>query len=101
MTRYPAWIDGDLGTYGVSFPDLPGIAMGTTVNEPLLHAEEALRDYVIQEKRTGEASTALSAVQCVETPSGHTLVSIRDSSVEPQPTDEPSGTKVPPRDALV
>ena len=47
MTRYPAWIDGEPGAYGVSFPDLPGIvAMGTTVDEALLHAEEALRDYV-------------------------------------------------------
>ena len=44
MTRYPAWIDGEQGSYGISFPDLPGIvAMGTTVDEALMHAEEALR----------------------------------------------------------
>ena len=29
MARYPALIDGEKGTYGVTFPDLPGIvAMG-------------------------------------------------------------------------
>jgi predicted RNase H-like HicB family nuclease len=52
MTRYPAWIDGVQGNYGVSFPDLPGIvAMGATVDEALMHAEEALRDYVIEAER--------------------------------------------------
>ena len=77
MTRYPAWIDGERGNYGVSFPDLPGIvAMGTTVDEALMHAEEALRDYVIEAERAGEAITPPSAIERVETPVGHTLVSI-------------------------
>ena len=54
MTRYPAWIDGEQGSYGVSFPDLAGIvAMDTTVDEALLHAEEALRDYVIETEKDG------------------------------------------------
>jgi predicted RNase H-like HicB family nuclease len=58
MTRYPAWIDGEQGSYGVSFPDLPGIvAMGTTVDEALLRAEEALRDYVFETERDGEPIT--------------------------------------------
>ena len=36
MTRYRAWIDGEQGFYGFSFPDLPGIvAIGTTVDEAL------------------------------------------------------------------
>ena len=77
MTRYPAWIDGEQGAYGGSFPDLPGIvAMGATVDEALVHAEEALRDYVIEAERAGEAITPPSAIERVETPAGHTLVSI-------------------------
>ncbi len=77
MTRYPAWIDGEQGTYGVSFPDLPGIvAMGATVDEALMHAEEALRDYAIETERAGEALTPPSAIERIETPPGHTLVSI-------------------------
>ena len=71
MTRYPAWIDGEQGTYGISFPDLPGIvAMGTTVDEALMHAEEALRDYVSEAERAGEAITPPSAIERVETPAG-------------------------------
>ena len=38
--------------YGVAFPDLPGIvAMGETVDDALLNAEEALRDYVTETGR--------------------------------------------------
>lgn len=56
MTRYPALLDGERGAYGVSFPDLPGIvAMGETVDEALVNAEEALRDYVIEAEGTGGA----------------------------------------------
>ena len=77
MSRYPAWIDGEQGAYGVSFPDLPGIvAMGTTVDEALLHAEEALRDYVIETERDGEPITPPTSIEHVETPSGYTLVSV-------------------------
>ena len=69
MIRYPAWIDGEQGSYGVSFPDLPGIvAMGTTVDEALMHAEEALRDYVIEAERDGETIAPPSAIEQVETP---------------------------------
>ena len=88
MTHYPAWIDGEQGTYGVSFPDLLGIvAMGTTVDEALMHAEEALRDYVIEAERAGEAITPPSAIERVETPAGHTLNRHPiDSSVGPERT---------------
>ena len=52
--RYPALIDGEKGAYGVAFPDLPGIvAMGDTIDEALMYAEEALRDYVIETERDG------------------------------------------------
>ncbi|MDE0448790.1 MAG: type II toxin-antitoxin system HicB family antitoxin [Spirochaetaceae bacterium] len=77
MTRYPAWIDGEQGSYGVSFPDLPGIvAMGTTVDEALLHAEEALRDYVNETERDGEPIAAPTSIEKIETPTGYTLVSV-------------------------
>ena len=46
MNRYPALIDGKSGNYGVSFPDLPGcVAMGRTVDEAILNAEESLREW--------------------------------------------------------
>ena len=77
MSRYPAWIDGEQGAYGVSFPDLPGIvAMGTTVDEALLHSEEALRDYVIETEKDGEPITPPTSIEHVETPTGYTLVSV-------------------------
>lgn len=76
-TRYPAWIDGERGSYGVTFPDLPGIvAMGTTVDEALLHAEEALRDYVIETEKDGEPITPPTSIEEIETPSGNTLASV-------------------------
>ncbi len=58
MGRYPALIDGRKGAYGVTFPDLPGIvAMGKTVDEAMVNAEEALRDYAIEAEKDGEAIT--------------------------------------------
>ena len=54
--RYPALIDGEKGAYGVAFPDLPGIvAMGDTIDEALMNAEEALRDYAIETEMDGDA----------------------------------------------
>jgi predicted RNase H-like HicB family nuclease len=47
MARYIAWLDGEAGAYGIAFHDLPGCtAMGTTVDETLANAAEALRDWV-------------------------------------------------------
>ena len=47
MTRYTVLIDGDAGAYGVVFPDLPGCAaMGTTIDEALANAADALSDWV-------------------------------------------------------
>lgn len=77
MTRYPALIDGEKGAYGVSFPDLPGIvAMGKTVDEALVNAEEALRDHAIEAERDGRRPTAPSAMEDVEAPAGSALVSV-------------------------
>ena len=48
MNRYPAIVDGCKGAYGVVIPDIPGAccAMGSTVDEALLNAEDALADFV-------------------------------------------------------
>ena len=77
MARYPALIDGEKGAYGVTFPDLPGIvAMGATVDEALVNAEEALRDYVIEAEEAGDAITPPTLMERVTTPAGHMLVSV-------------------------
>ena len=58
MTRLPASLDGEHGSYGVSFPDVPGIvALGATVDEALMHAEEPLRDRMAETERSGDAVT--------------------------------------------
>ena len=77
MLRYPALIDGESGAYGVTFPDLPGIvAMGDSMDEAMIHAEEALRDYALQAERDGDAIVPPSAIESVKPPSGSALVAI-------------------------
>ena len=77
MIRYPALIDGDEGAYGVVFPDIPGVgAMGNTIDEALLNAEDALRDYAIEAERDGEELAVPSPFQTIQTPTGNQLVSI-------------------------
>ena len=77
MLRYPALIDGKKGAYGVTFPDLPGIvAMGKSVDEAMLNAEEALRDYALEAEKDGEAITPPSALERVQSRAGQTLVSV-------------------------
>lgn len=54
--HYAALIDGAQGGYGVSFPDLPGcVAMGDTIEEALINAAEALRDWVEATEAMGRA----------------------------------------------
>ena len=77
MVRYPALIDGETGAYGVTFPDLPGIvAMGRTVDEALVNAEEALRDYATEAGKDGEAIAPPVALERVDVPNGQALVSV-------------------------
>ena len=72
--RYPALIDGEMGAYGVSFPDLPGIAAtGDTIDEALLNAEEALRDYVTETESDGDRVTQPSKLEQVCTEPGEVL----------------------------
>ena len=77
MIRYPALIDGEDGAFGVVFPDIPGIAaMGSTIDEALINAEEALRDYAVETERDGDELADASPFQSIETPPGNQLVSI-------------------------
>ncbi len=76
-TRYPALIDGEYGAYGVTFPDLPGIvAMGKTIDEALMHAETALRDYVLETEKDNAEIIPPSPIEQVTTAPGQTLVSV-------------------------
>ena len=77
MLRYPALIDGEDGAYGVTFPDLPGVvAMAETLDQALVNAEDALRDYAIETEKDGQARISPSAIEDVRPPAGSTLVSI-------------------------
>lgn len=77
MSRYPAFVDGEAGAYGVTFPDLPGIvAMGETMDEALVHAEEALRDYVTETERDGRRIVEASPLEQALPPEGSVLVAI-------------------------
>lgn len=77
MARYPALIDGERGAYGVVFPDLPGIvAMGATVEDAMVNAEQALRDYVLEAERDGADIGSRSAIESVVPRSGSALVSV-------------------------
>ena len=75
MTRYPAPIDGETGTCGVTFLDLPGVvAMDTTLDEALLNAEEALRDYATETEKDGRPLVSPSVLEDVSPAAGSTLV---------------------------
>ena len=77
VSRYPAFVDGEAGAYGVTFPDLPGIvAMGETMGDALVHAEEALRDYVTETERDGAQVAEASPMESVTPPEGSVLVAI-------------------------
>ncbi len=76
--EYPAIIEGGGEDYGIWFPDLPGIvAMGSTLEEALLHAEEALRDYAIESERDGLPFATPSHPDAIEAPSECTLTTIQ------------------------
>ncbi len=75
--RYPAFVDGREGAYGVVFPDLPGcVAMGYTVEDALVNAEDALRDYTLDVEEDGEVLPGPSPFQSIDVPKGSQLVSI-------------------------
>ena len=75
--RYTALVDGREGAYGVVFPDLPGcVAMGYTVEDALVNAEDALRDYTLDADQDGESLPEPSPFQSIDVPKGSQLVSI-------------------------
>ena len=77
MVKYPALLDGEEGAYGVVFPDIPGVvAMGSTVDQAILNAEDALRDYAIEAEKDGETLASPSPFQDIETPRGSQLISV-------------------------
>ena len=77
MIRYPALIDSEEGTYGVIFPDLRGlVAMGYTVDDVLVNAKDALRDYVIVAEKDGLEIPPPSSPQSIEIPPDSRLVTI-------------------------
>ena len=77
MIRYPALLDGDEGAYGIIFPDIPGVgAMGHTVDEALLNAEDVLQDYAIETEQDGEQPASPSPLHSIAIPAGNQLVSI-------------------------
>lgn len=54
MSRYIALIDGKAGAYGIVFPDLAGCtAMGKTMDEALVNAAKALRDWAEVTEESG------------------------------------------------
>ena len=88
MSHYPAFVDGEAGAYGVTFPDLPGIAaMGETVEDALANAEEALRDYVTEAERDDVRAAEASPVEQVLPPEGSVLVAL-PSSTHPENTEQ-------------
>jgi predicted RNase H-like HicB family nuclease len=75
--RYPALIDGEKGAYGVVFPDMDGVvAMGETIDEAILNAEEALRDYALEMERDNAPLAEPSALEEVPVPAGSMLTSV-------------------------
>ena len=77
MRRYPAFLDGEADAYGVTFPDMPGIvAMGETMDDALLNAEEALWDHVTETERDGVRVAEVNLIERVSPPAGSTVVAI-------------------------
>ena len=75
--RYPVLVDGETGAYGVAFPDLPGcVAMGSTIDEALLNAEDALRDWVESMEQHRQVIPEPSPLETVEVPDGSSLASV-------------------------
>ena len=77
MKRYPAFLDGEAGAYGIVFPDVEGaVAMGSTLDEALINAEEALRDYAQELANDGHDMPEPSDPGKVKAPEGAAMVII-------------------------
>ena len=59
------------------FPDIPGVgAIGDTVDEALLNAEDAPRDYAIEAEKDGEELAEPSPFRSIKTSNGSQLTTI-------------------------
>ena len=77
MSRYPAFLDGETGAYGVVFPDIDGVvAMGASIDEAMVNAEQSLRDYATEAARDGAPVALPSPPENLAVPDGSTLISI-------------------------
>ena len=75
--RYPALIDGEAGAYGVVFPDLPGcVAMGSTIDDALRNAQEALSDWMDSMEEAQKFVHGPSTIDAIDVPPDSTLVTI-------------------------
>ena len=75
--QYPVFIDGEEGTYGVVFPDLPGIvAMGATIEEALMNAAQALADAAEEAAAHGEGLPAPTPATQLAPPADCVLTSV-------------------------
>ena len=75
--RYPALMDSREGAYGVVFPDLPGCAaMGYTVEDAIVNAEDAMRDWMEEMEKRGREIATPSSFESIEVPEGCQLVSV-------------------------
>ena len=79
MIKYPAIIDGKLGSYGVVIPDIPGacVAMGQTVDEALADAEEALADFIRDIKAQDRQLPVPSSVENLELQPGEMVAFVK------------------------
>ena len=77
LIRYPALMDGEVGGYGIAFPDLPGCAaMGHTVEDAIVNAEDAMRDWVEEMEKRGREIAPPSPFESIDVPQGCQLVSV-------------------------
>ncbi len=75
--RYPVLIDEGPGVVGVVFPDLPGcVAAAATIDEALVNAEEAVRDWVEVAEEDGFTVPEPSALEDIDVPDGSVLGSV-------------------------
>lgn len=66
MPRYVALLDGKVGAYGVTVPDLPGCTSGgATIDEALRNAVEAVRLWVEDARADGETVPQPRAAEAV------------------------------------
>lgn len=75
--RYPAIIEGGGNGYGVWFPDIDGIgAMGYTIDDALVNAQDALGDWMDSMEEHGNPIPLPGALEDVEVPEGCVLTTI-------------------------